>query len=181
MSPRSQAPLSTEYILLGFAAQGPVHGYDLHKQLSTLDGISSIWHVKQAQLYALLDKLEMLGYLEAAPAPGAAFAPRKVYHLTGAGRQAFETWQISPVAHARQIRQEFLARLYFARLAGPETTNRLIDAQIEACRGWQQALQARLTVAEPSGSFQRTVDEYRLNQIEATLGWLDQCKATPAR
>lgn len=181
MSPRSQAPLSTEFILLGFAAQGPVHGYDLHKQISTLDGISSIWHVKQAQLYALLDKLETLGYLEAAPAPGAAFAPRKVYHLTGAGRQAFETWLISPVAHARQIRQEFLARLYFARLAGPETANRLIGAQIEACRGWQQALQARLAGEEAAGAFQRTVDSYRLSQIEAALGWLEQCKATPAR
>ncbi len=181
MSPRLQAPLSTEYILLGFAAQGPVHGYDLHKQISTLDGISSVWRVKQAQLYALLDKLETLSYLEAVPAPGAAFAPRKVYHLTAAGRLAFEEWLVSPVAHARQMRQEFLARLYFARLAGPQTAARLIDAQIEACRGWQRVLQVRLAGEKSPAGFQRTVDEYRLNQIEATLGWLEQCKATPAR
>lgn len=181
MSPRSQAPLSNEYILLGFAAQGPVHGYDLHKQISTLDGISSIWHVKQAQLYALLDKLESLGYLEAAPAPGSAFAPRKVYHLTGAGRQAFEDWMVSPVAHARQMRQEFLARLYFARLAGPESAHRLIEAQVDACQSWQRALQARLAGETNPASFQRTVDEYRLNQIEAILAWLKRCKAMSVR
>lgn len=181
MSPRVQAPLSTEYILLGFAARGPVHGYELHKQISTADGISAIWHVKQAQLYALLDKLESFGYLSAAAAPGAASAPRKEYHLTEMGRKAFDEWVVSPVTHARQVRQEFLARLYFARLAGPQTSLRLIEAQIDACRGWQRRLQARLAAQTDPANFQRTVDEYRLNQINALLDWLEQCKATPAR
>ncbi|MHB1337451.1 MAG: helix-turn-helix transcriptional regulator [Bellilinea sp.] len=181
MSPRSQAPLTTEYILLGFAAQGPVHGYDLHKQISTLDGISSIWHVKQSQLYALLEKLESMGYLQAEAAPGAISAPRKEYHLTAAGREAFEAWVVSPVPHARQMRQEFLARLYFARLAGPVTALKLIEAQYAAASGWQQELQTRLTSASSLETFQRTVDQYRLSQIDAILKWLDQCKTTAAR
>lgn len=88
---------------------------------------------------------------------------------------------VSPVAHARQIRMEFLARLYFARLAGPDTAGRLIEAQIDACQGWLKNLQARLAGETNPVNFQRTVDEYRLNQIEAILRWLNQCKATPVR
>ncbi len=132
-------------------------------------------------MYAQLDNWRRSATWKRFPAPGAAFAPRKVYHLTAAGRLAFEEWLVSPVAHARQMRQEFLARLYFARLAGPQTAARLIDAQIEACRGWAQTLQARLAGEKSTAGFHRTVDEYRLNQIEATLGWLEQCKATPVR
>lgn len=181
MSPRAQAPLSTEYILLGFAAQGPVHGYVLHKQIRSTGGISSIWHVKQSQLYALLDKLESMGYLQAAAAPGVTAAPRKEYSLTTTGRQAFEAWIISPVSHARQMRQEFLARLYFARQAGPDTAKKLIEAQYAAASGWHRALQTRLHDESSAQNFQRTVNEYRLNQIEAILKWLEQCKTTAVR
>lgn len=181
MSPRPQTPLSTEYILLGFAAQRPVHGYDLHKQISSLEGISSIWHVKQSQLYALLDKLEALGYLQAEAAPGAAFAPRKEYHLTAAGREAFERWMVSPVSHPRQMRQDFLARLYFARLAGGTAAAQLIEAQHAAALTWQSELSARIAGAGEAAGFQRTVDAYRLSQINAIINWLDQCRTTAAR
>lgn len=178
MSPRQQAPLSTEYILLGLAVRGPVHGYDLHKQLSTLDGLSSIWHVKQSQVYALLDKLETLGYLQGTPVPGTAFALRKQYQLTTAGSQAFEAWMNSPVQHPREMRQDFLARLYFARLAGPIAVQQLIDAQYAACLSWQQAIQAALEQTAAPKRFQSVVDAYRLNQINAMLDWLDQCRTT---
>lgn len=180
MSPRPQAPLSLEYMLLGFAAQGPVHGYDLHKKLSTQGGISSIWHIKQSQLYALLDKLESLGLLRAEAAPGTVYAPRKEYHLTDAGRQAFEEWLVSPVTHAREMRQEFLARLYFARQAGTDSAQRLIEAQYAECFTWRQSLLGQLDNNSGEEAFQRVVDEYRLNQIEAILLWLDQCRTTLA-
>jgi DNA-binding PadR family transcriptional regulator len=181
MSPRPKAPLTIEYILLGFAAQGPVHGYDLHRQISTLEGISSIWRIKQSQVYALLDKLEALGYLQAETAPGSGFAPRREYSLTASGRQAFEAWRVSPVARPRQVRQEFLARLYFARLAGTEVTSRLVEAQYIACLGWREELQAQLAQLSDPHSFQRIVDEYRLSQVEAILKWLELCRPTPAQ
>lgn len=178
MSPRQQAPLSNEYILLGLVARGPVHGYDLHKKLAVLDGLSSIWHVKQSQLYALLDKLETLGYLHAIPTAGAAYAQRKQYHLTEAGRQAFEAWMVSPVHHGREMRQDFLARLYFARLAGSATARQLIEAQYANCQGWQRDLQKEVDGLSDPASFQRVVSAYRLNQINAMLEWLDECRNT---
>jgi len=180
MSPRSQAPLSLEFMLLGFAAQGPVHGYDLHKRLRMQEGISSIWHLKQSQLYALLDKLESLGLLRAEAAPGSVYAPRKEYHLTDDGRQAFEEWLVSPVTHARDMRQEFLARLYFAQQAGGDSAQRLVEAQYAECFTWRKNLLERLDRNTGTEPFQRVVDEYRLNQVEAILLWLDQCRTTLA-
>ena len=178
MSPRQQAPLSTEYILLGLAARGPVHGYDLHKQLGTLDGLSAIWRVKQSQVYALLDKLENMGYLHGEAVPGTAAVLRKQYQLTAAGRQAFEAWMNSPVQHPRQMRQEFLARLYFARQAGVPVTRQLIDAQYAACQSWQKSIRGTMERSEEPLNFQRVVDAYRLSQINAILDWLDQCRTT---
>ncbi len=178
MSPRRQAPLSTEYILLGLAARGPVHGYDLHKQLGTLDGLSAIWRVKQSQVYALLDKLENMGYLHGEAVPGTAAVLRKQYHLTDAGQRAFDAWMNSPVQHPRQMRQEFLARLYFAQQSGVPVTRQLIDAQYAACQSWQKSIRDALEHNEEPQNFQRVVDAYRLSQINAILDWLDQCRTT---
>lgn len=178
MSPRQQAPLSTEYILLGLVAQGPVHGYDLHKQLATLDGLSAIWHVKQSQLYALLDKLEVMGFLQSVSTPGVASALRKQYHLTENGRQAFDTWLVSPVQHGREMRQGFLARLYFARISGVSAVRQLIDAQYRTCLGWQYDIQSELDALSDPASFQRVVNLFRMNQINAMLNWLDECRKT---
>ncbi|TDA66786.1 MAG: PadR family transcriptional regulator [Chloroflexi bacterium] len=178
MSPRRQDPLSTEYILLGLAAKGPVHGYDLHKQLGTLDGLSAIWRVKQSQVYALLDKLENMGYLHGEAVPGTAAVLRKQYHLNDAGQRAFDAWMNSPVQHPRQVRQEFLARLYFAQQSGVQVTRQLIDAQYAACQSWQKSIQDALEHNDEPQNFQRVVDAYRLSQINAILDWLDQCRTT---
>lgn len=178
MSPRQQAPLSTEYILLGLAARGPVHGYDLHKKLGALDGLSAIWSVKQSQVYALLDKLENMGYLQGEAVPGTAAVQRKQYRLTAAGRQAFEVWMTSAALHPREMRQEFLARLYFASQTGATITRQLIDAQYAACRAWQENVRAALEDGAELENFQRVVTAYRLSQINAMLDWLDQCRTT---
>src|SRR5512145_287617 len=178
MSTRQQAPLSIEYILLGLVAQGPAHGYDLHKQLATLDGLSAIWHVKQSQLYALLDKLEEMGYLQAVSTPGAGSALRKQVHLTETGRQAFIAWMVSPVQHAREMRQGFLARLYFARLSSAADVQRLIAAQYRTCLDWQRDIQLEPDALSDPESFQRVVNSFRLNQINALLNWLDECRKT---
>lgn len=178
MSPRQQAPLSTEYILLGLVAQGPAHGYDLHKQVAKLDGLSAIWHVKQSQLYALLDKLEGMGYLQSVSTPGAASALRKQYHLTENGRQVFDAWMVNPVQHAREMRQGFLARLYFARLSSAAAVQQLIDAQYRTCLSWQHDIESELGALSDPKSFQRVVSLFRLNQINAMLIWLDECRKT---
>lgn len=112
---RVQNPLALEFILLGFIAQGPIHGYDLYKKMCEADGISLVWRVKQSHLYALLDKLVINGMLTTKIVAGDVFPSRKEFKITEKGRNEVHAWLTSPVHHGRDLRQEFLAKIFFAK------------------------------------------------------------------
>ena len=175
--PRLQSPLSLEYILLGLINQEAAHGYDLHKRLNVFSGLGMIWHIKQSSLYAHLDKLEEMGLLSSSLVPGEeAHIQRKLYAITPYGKQEFSQWMTSPVVHGRDMRQEFLARLYFARMAGQDSATQLIDAQLLECQQWivqMRDTRERETTAE---GFDRVVMDFRIAQIEAMISWLNDCR-----
>lgn len=178
MSPMVSRPLSLEYALLGFLLPGPMHGYQIHAQLSAAAGLKPIWRLKQAQLYALLGKLEDAGYVASKLQPQAARPARRVFELSQAGRKAFQRWLSSPVARPRQMRQEFQAKLYFARLQSAEAARRLLELQRQACREWL-AEQRRLVEQERRGEgFLLLLEHYRLGQVQAMLDWLDFCETS---
>jgi DNA-binding PadR family transcriptional regulator len=179
MSPMIRRSLTIEYTLLGFLFQGPLHGYKLHQQLSDPAGFKSIWLLKQAQLYALLDKLEEAGYIAGTNQQQEARPARRVFRLTPAGQAAFQDWISNPVQRPRQMRQEFLAKLYFAQLQGAEVYSRLVAAQRQVCQRW---LEGQTTAAsqQDSSGFAWLVDQFRSRQIQAMIDWLDLCHETLA-
>jgi hypothetical protein len=71
------------------------------------------------------------------------------------------------------LRQEFLAKLYFAQLAGRECVERLVAAQREICLTILAALQARADAAQQP--YARLVYEFRCSQVKASFEWLDRC------
>ena len=173
---RSQTPLSLEYILLGFIYENPIHGYDLYKKISNFRGIPLVWHIKQSQLYALLDKLEDEGLLTSNLIPGEAHLIRKEYQITPIGKQTFLTWIISPVAHGRYMRQEFLAKLYFAQKSGVENFMKLIEKQKTVCTEWLSNLQTSHSSTTDEQHYERMIFQYRISQTRAMLEWLDYCR-----
>jgi PadR family transcriptional regulator, regulatory protein AphA len=176
MSPRPSNPLTYEYILLGILEKQPMHGYDLHKEVAALQGISLIWSVKQSQLYALLDKLETQGLLNSTLVPGEAHPQRKEFKLSSAGHDALHTWMQTPVSHTRDMRQEFLARLYFAKRTGKAPALHLIRAQAEVCQGWLVSLQHQADELEDDLTFEQWIFEFRISQVQAVMNWLDRCE-----
>lgn len=78
----------------------------------------------------------------------------------------------SPVASVRQMRQDFFARLYFARLSGPARARRLLGAQRQACQGWREHILERL--GSERGAYLRVVLSHRLQIVQATLAWLEE-------
>jgi DNA-binding PadR family transcriptional regulator len=175
MSPKIRFPLTIEHALLGFLRRRPMHGYEIHQQLADPSGPGIVWRLKQSNLYAILVRLEEAGYVQAALEPQQARPPRRVFRLTPDGEQAFLSWVQSPVALPRQIRLEFLAKLYFARQEGPQLAERLIAGQRGACRRWLQR-QTSAAAAVPAGRpYERLVHEFRIGQIEAMLAWLETC------
>ncbi len=138
-------PMSVEWSLLGFLRQQPMHGYEIARRLSNPEGIGLVWRLKQSHVYALLAKMEARQYVAHTVQEEGA-RPRKVYYVTERGTKAFLDWLGRPVAHAREMRLEFLAKLYFATLEGPVQASHLLAAQREFIRRWIDEQQA---LAEP--------------------------------
>ena len=177
MSPMVARSLTIEHALLGFLQPGPMHGYELHRQMETPAGLQQVWYLKQAQLYALLGKLEEAGYITSTLQPQETRPARRVFQMTTAGQAAFQNWLTSAVPRPRQMRQEFQAKLYFARLASPEICLRLIYRQSLACQGWLQSYQRLLAEIGDENAYAELLVQYRLGQIQAMLDWLDACQA----
>ena len=175
MCPMVRRPPAMELALLGFLRQGPQHGYQIHLLLSDPAGLGPIWRLKQSQLYALLTKLEKDGYIwgELEPQAAAARPPRRMYQLTITGQTAYQNWLRTPVNVPRLMRQEFMAKYYFARLEGQAQVKVLIDLQRATCLQWLETLYAEQAA---ESAFSRVVYRYRLGQMEAALAWLDTCQ-----
>lgn len=159
-----------EYIVLGGLAQGPVHGYDLFKSLS--ESLGSVWSLGMSQVYALLGRLENEGLVSHERVIQGGRPDRKTYQLTAAGSEIFGQWVETPVAHVRDIRLQFLAKLHFARLAGREAEARLKQAQQRVCLEKAEGLGRK--AEETANDIERQAYQLRLAMLEAVLSWLDQ-------
>jgi DNA-binding PadR family transcriptional regulator len=174
--PRVNVPLSTEFALLGFLRRQPMYGYEIHQQLSDPTGLGLVWRLKQSQLYALLTKLEREGYVATTIEYQDTRPPRKMFELTETGRQAFQDWVQRPVAQGRKLRLDFLAKLYFAQLEGPEVAMRLIEQQRVVCHNWLQQQEEEIEALQYSHPYDWLVHKFRMGQIEAMIAWLDTCQ-----
>lgn len=168
--------LTVEHALLGFVAEKPSYGYEIYQQLSTPSELWQVWRIKQSQLYALLTKLEDVGYLTATLQAQETRPPRKVYALTERGRTAYEHWLATPVPHGRQMRLEFLTKLYFAHRRHPTHVHELIEEQMHACQQWLAELKEEVKSAATPPFFTFAVQQFRLQQIESFLDWLETCR-----
>jgi len=173
MSPRRSAPLTLEYVLLGLLKCHPMHGYELYKALNQPIGVGVILAVKQARLYALLDKLAAAGMLEPHLISGENRPDRVEYHLTEAGNQMLLSWVATPVEHAREMRQEFLGKLYFAQQIDGKIAAKLIADQEEIVKIWLKGHQQTMNALSPEQDYERSVLTFRILQEEALQTWLN--------
>ncbi len=180
MNPPDDLAPTIEWSLLGFLAEQPMHGYEIHQRLSEAVGLGMVWHVKQSHVYAMLARLEAQGYIAYTLEPQDARPPRKVYALTPAGQQAYQTWVRAPVEHGRNIRLEFMAKVYFACRQGAEALHALFGAQREMCRTWCDDLQEQRAATPAARIYEDLVYRFRLGQIQAMLQWLDESEAVLA-
>src|SRR5215813_4566935 len=97
----TSAPTShdLELALLGLLRTQPSHAYELHLALQRTEALGLVWRLKQGNLYALLTKLEVAGYIESTLEPHGTRPPRKILQLTVEGRAAFRRWMETPVEH----------------------------------------------------------------------------------
>ena len=160
-----ETPSAIEYVLLGFVRQQATHGYDIYQQLAEPDGFGQVWRPKQSQLYALLNKLETDGLLTSTLEYQEARPPRKLFQLTPSGLATFLTRTQEPVRHGRQLRLEFLGKLYFARQESMTAAALLLHRQQSLCQTWLDREQTNLNRFSTDPSFAYLVHTFRLGQI----------------
>lgn len=174
MCPMIRRPLGMELALLGFLLQGPKHGYQIHQLLMDTSGLGLIWNLKQSQLYALLLKLESDGYIQGVVEyQSVSTRPlRRLFHLTEKGSNAFREWLAQPVPALHFVRQEFMAKYYFAQLDGGFTVNLLVANQRRECKEWIKKFTEQLNQCELR-SYGWKMYRYRIGQIESFHNWLN--------
>jgi PadR family transcriptional regulator AphA len=170
--PRTKSSLSpAEYAILGLVRRQPMHGYQLARELAPNEGIGLVCPLGVSNVYFLLGNLEGRGLVEVDHRDEEVYPPRTIYKATAEGRRAFAAWMRQPVRRLRQVRMDFLLRLYFLGQAQPEKALELVERQIEFC---ERYLSQWVGLAEsvPVGSFDRLAMEAKITVAEATLVWV---------
>lgn len=171
MSPRKKEINTLSYSILGFFLDKPYYGYELYKHLSQSVEFREIWHIKQSLFYGLLDKFFQNGYLDQFKVEGDQYPSRKEYSLTDEGRQVVLSWMGKPVDHGREMRQEFLAKLFFSMKLDDKSGLLLIEDQRLECMSWLERIAAH--ELESQSVYHGLIIQYRIKQIEAMIDWLD--------
>lgn len=177
MPPRTRpaGEMPAEHAILGLLSMddGSGHGYDLARNFGDGQPLAAVLRLEPGMLYHHLKKLEKSGWVSSMVVPQPSRPPRQVYRITEPGRVELDRWLKEPVAHTREVRLEFLVKLYFARLLDPELEARLIAEQLETLQRLETNLLEQTRAADP---FVRQVYDLRLAQTRAAIAWIKNLK-----
>lgn len=180
----ARAEMPAEHAILGLLsmaeADGSGYGYDLARHFGDGQPLAEILRLEPGMLYHHLKKLDRAGWVVASLDAGGARPPRRMYELTDEGRRQLGHWLSEPVTHTREIRLEFLVKLYFARRLNPERATVLLAEQRDKLRRIAESLATQLQRHSASvasdvvdDAFTRVVLELRLAQTRAAMTWLE--------
>lgn len=164
MSPRQKEPLTYEHALLGFLSKTPMHAYALHQMVGQ-SPLGVVWRVKQSALYAMLSRLASERFIAVAEEDRNARGKR-LLTLTATGATAFAQWCVTPVPHPRDMRMEFLAKLFFLVQSPADVRQQLIRAQQLQALQWYEPPDTQIS------PYAQTVRQFRNGQITAIQTWL---------
>jgi DNA-binding PadR family transcriptional regulator len=88
--------------------------------------VAFCWHAYPSQIYAEVRRLERRGLLAAKEEARARGAPRRVYTLTEAGRDALVTWLRTP-AESLALKDDWLLRIWTLDHLPPGEARALLD------------------------------------------------------
>ena len=149
---------------------GPRHGYDIIQFLGT--ALDSTWYVGSSQLYSVLKRLEREGLVRSSVETQEARPSKRVFSITAQGKRAFESWLLSPTEHVREMRVEFLAKLFFIRKFSSPGGRELINSQIHVLKRIREKMGRSEKIRKDP--FIRLVYGFKLETINAWLKWLER-------
>lgn len=169
MAPAGLTP--AEHAMLGLVFLSPRHGYEIAEHFGPDGDLGMVCRLPMSLLYAQLKRLEHLGYIGGTTELQNNRPPRRVYHVTPAGEAEFWQWLDQPVSRIRDIRIDFLLKLFFSSRIPAHDTDALLRRQVTACYEYLQTLEER-QAATPSDSFAHLVNQSRITAARGTIAWL---------
>lgn len=163
---------ATRFALLGLLLDQPHHGYDLYQRFIDPAGLGQVWHLGMSQVYADLKTLEARGWVDVTVEHQDPRPARKVFALTKAGHSVFRKWLATPSRGLREMRVEFIVRLFFARRAGAREVAALVARQEKSLHDELDRIQHDMALSNESADFVQAIHSFRLSQIEAAITWL---------
>lgn len=169
-----------EHSLLGLlagAGDEGIHGYDLARQY-THGALGEIIRLESGMLYHHLKKLDRYGLITTHVERQPDRPDRQLHALSESGRERLDTWLAEPVRATREIRLDFLLKLFFTRRLDPGSLNNLIDQQRSVLTTLSASLKTQVhePVANGDALERRMVLRLRLAQTTAALDWLDSLR-----
>jgi DNA-binding PadR family transcriptional regulator len=125
-------------VVLGLLAHAPRSGYDIKAIVDR--STRFFWAASYGQIYPELRRLEREGLIEGEDAPNGG-RERRVYRLTGAGREALEQWLLGPTVTI-ELRDESLLRLFFADALPHEQALQLLEGRKRGHAQYLETLRA---------------------------------------
>jgi PadR family transcriptional regulator AphA len=186
----ASAEMPAEHAILGLltlegAGDGEGYGYDLARHFTGDQPLAGVLRLEPGMLYHHLKKLARAGWVDVTIESHGTRPPRQVYRLTPAGHDELHRWLSEPVARTREIRLEFLVKLYFARRLDPTVADRLLAEQTAICRALELSMARQRATIVPDvendegnpgadRAFRRLVLDLRLAQTRAAIAWLER-------
>ncbi len=159
-------------VLLALLAREPAHAYKLRAQLALALGPLAA-SMNDGHVYVTLTRLEKAGLVSSAQVAQPDRPSRKVYELTGAGRQRLRSW-LEETSWPGPAPAEFHLKLVAAAAADLADPVGLVDRQRgELLAGLREAQRAAL--AEPASSVAALLLEGVVLRLQADLQWLEAC------
>ncbi|MGE5449967.1 MAG: PadR family transcriptional regulator [Methanomassiliicoccales archaeon] len=111
--------MSLQYAILGMLTYEPRTGYELKAFFD--HSINFVWTAKLSQIYRELANLEDKGYVTSMLEMQEGRPDKKIYTVTGVGKQAFQDWvEKFPSSLSTAVRDEFSVHVFFGSRIDPE-------------------------------------------------------------
>jgi DNA-binding PadR family transcriptional regulator len=164
--------------MLGLVALRPRHGYELAAYFGPDGDLGMVCQLPMSLLYAQLKRLETLGLLEGTTELQSNRPPRRIYRLTPEGDRELGHWLDEPVRRIRDIRIDFLLKLFFSARMPDHDTDALLRQQVAACQDYLVLLEG--ASARRRRRLAHLVNQSRLTAARGTIAWLSDYTALPA-
>jgi DNA-binding PadR family transcriptional regulator len=165
-----------DILVLAHLTRRPAHGYEIKKRVDRSVGGPRL---NNNVLYPALKRFEEAGAIEGELVPQQGVPPRRVFRLTGSGRELLRSLLEDFPKELAGSEEEFLTRLAFFHLVAPDARREILARRRDALRERIDHLDdmARLAAADADEPYVPRLLDFQRRQAERELAWVGELAA----